>query len=420
MENINQQQQNFHQKKNQEQNLQTKVSVCKHCGASLDDDVAFCPECGEKIGGEERICPICKTSTTSEFCPNCGTRVIPVICPNCGKESYSDFCDECGTVLNTELQQFLEQPKQEIQQMSQEEAEQIKIEAEKSITPELQHFIKKIEEHKILLEEREYFNKREKRIIKVFGQNPFELIEQSPEEKAFMTKMYEGLKKTVVNRQKKIIDDKIKELFPDMEDDSKYEEEQKQKQEQLKLEIAVKRQEMEKRYKELLANVTNEVQQAQLAEQKRLEEERLRKESEEKERQRKEQEERERQERERQRELARLRAEQDAMDNAFLGEYICSFRNKTEYLKIKSKNGNSVSGVVYTDWNSKGYSTEKFTGEIYGDRIILRVYELVDNTYFYHVYKYLKFYGKITNDYSMEGYWTTENSSITCVTYYKY
>ena len=71
-------------------------------------------------------------------------------------------------------------------------------------------------------------------------------------------------------------------------------------------------------------------------------------------------------------------------------------------------------------FNSKGYSTEKFTGEIYGDRIILRVYELVDNTYIYPVYKYLKFYGKITNDYSMEGYWTCENSSITCVTYYKY
>mgnify|MGYP003301490367 CR=1 FL=1 len=52
-------------------------------------------------------------------------------------------------------------------------------------------------------------------------------IEEFKEEKAFMTKMYEGLKKTIVNRHKKIIDDKIKELFPDMEDDSKYEEEQK-------------------------------------------------------------------------------------------------------------------------------------------------------------------------------------------------
>lgn len=424
--------QNFlQQKQSQTREEQTKLFVCKHCGASLEEDQMFCSECGEKVGGEERICSICKTSTTSEFCPNCGTRVIPLTCPNCGKESFSDFCDNCGTLLSNELQQFLEQPKQEIQQMSQAETEQIKIEAEKSITPELQQFLKKIEEHRILLEEREYFNKREKRIVKIFGQNPFELIEQSPEEKAFMTKMYEGLKKVVVERRNKEINDKLKQLFPELEEDLKFEEEQKQKAEQLRLENEEKRAEMEKRYTELLANVTNEVQKAQLAEQKRLEEERLRKEAEERERRRKEQEEkerrerekREREEREKQRELARLRLEQEARENAILGEYIGNFSNKTEFLKIKTRSKNSVSGVLYTNWEKDkgGESFEKFEGTIRGDRIYLDVTELYHNCQF-GCRKYGSFYGKIIDEDVIEGYWDFEGflCGTINVTYYKY
>lgn len=425
MENFNQQQnQNFQQyKQAQEQNLQENVAVCKHCGASLEDGQLFCSECGEKVGGEERICPVCKTSTTSEFCPNCGTRVIPVICPNCGKESFSDFCESCGTVINEQLQQFIEQPEQEIQQMSQVEAEQIKKEAEQSITPEVKQFLKKIEEHRILLEEREYFNKREKRIIRVFGQNPFELIEQSPEEKAFMTKMYEGIRKTVVERRNKEINNKLKLLFPDLEDDSKFEEEQKRKAEQLRLENEAKKAEMEKRYNELLSNVTSELQKAQLAEQKRLEEERLRKEAEERERRRKEQEERERkerEERERQREIARLREEQERRDNAILGEYICAFGRKTEYLRIKSRNGKSLTGVLYTVYYDMSESFEKFYGEINEESIHLRVYELTHIPPSFSCYMYTDFYGSFINETSFSGYWNTEDYSVIRATYYKY
>lgn len=442
MENKNQQMQQIFQEQNRLQEHETNALVCKHCGAPLEEDQLFCSECGEKVGGEERICKICKTSTTSEFCPNCGSRVIPLICPNCGKESFSDFCDDCGTLLSKDLQQFLEQPAQEIQQMSQAEAEQIKNEAEKSITPELKQFLKKIEEHRILLEEREYFNKREKRIVKVFGQNPFELIEQSPEEKAFMTKMYEGLRKTVVERRNKEINDKLKQLFPDLEEDSKFEEEQKQKAEQLRLENEAKRAEMEKRYNELLSNVTNEVQKAKLAEQKRLEEERLRKEAEERERRRKEQEERERREseekerrikelevqqirerndRERlQRERERLILEQEARANAILGEYVGSLSRKTEYLKINSRSNNVISGVLYSDFYSNGNSYEIFTGIINGNSIRLRVNRLIDETSFSRLNMYQNFNGTFINDCTIKGYWTSRGNSIINVTYYKY
>ena len=417
------QQQNLNSQQNrqsQEQNLQPNLFVCKHCGASLEEDQLFCPECGEKVGGEERICPVCKISTTSEFCPNCGTRVIPIICPNCGKESFSDFCESCGTIINEQLQQFFEQPLQEIQQMSQVDAEQIKKEVEQSITPEVQQFLKKIEEHRILLEEREYFNKREKRIIKVFGQNPFELIEQSLEEKAFMTKMYEGIRKTVIERRNKEINDKLKQLFPDLENDSRFEEEQKQKAEQLRLENEAKKAEMEKRYNELLSNVTSEFQKAQLAEQKRLEEERLRKEAEERERRRKEQEERERKEQEERerkereaRERERLRLEQEARERAIIGEYVWD-GSWVDRLKLTERNGTYLKGSVFCK-TPHGYSSESFIGAIYGNTITLNVYSYYING---PLKPYLKFYGRIEDD-IISGYWVMKDSSVD-VTYYKY
>lgn len=417
MENMNQQQQHDFQHQEQTQKQNQQIRVCKHCNATLDEDMAFCPECGEKVGGEERICPICKTSSTSEFCPNCGQRLIPLVCTNCGKESFSDFCDECGTVLNVALQQMIQQPEQQIQQMSQEEAESIKREAEQSITPELQQFLKKIEEHRILLEERGYFNNREKRIIKVFGQNPLEVIEQSPEEKAFMTKMYEGLRKTVIARQKKDIDDKIRKLFPDLEDDSKIEEEKRKKAEQLKQEAEAKRLEMEKRYNELLAGVTDDVKKAQIAEQKRIEEERLRKEAEERERRRREEEERERQKRERQRKLARIRAEQEARDNAILGNYIYD-GVWFDKLTVSSRSGSRISGTIYSSLKtSHGESVEKFTGNIVGNEITLNVIKADLSG---AIRAYASFHGTIQDE-IISGHWTfVGTSGIASVTYYKY
>ena len=427
MENYKQQQNFQHQEQAQDQNLQTNVAVCKHCGATLDAEEIFCPECGEKIDGEERFCPICKTSTTSEFCPNCGTRLIPLICPNCGKESYSDFCESCGNILNPQMQQFLEQPKQEIQQMSQEDAERIKKEAENFITPELKQFLNKIEEHRILLEEREYFNKREKRIIKVFGQNPFELIKQSLEEKAFMTKMYEGLKKVVVERRNNEINDKLKQFFPDLEEDLKFEEEQKQKAEQLRLENEEKRAEMEKRYTELLANVTNEVQKAQLAEQKRLEVERLRKEAEERERRRKEQEEKERrerekrecEEREKQRELARLRLEQETREQTILGRYICiGADSRKDYLTIQTRHGSFLSGTLYLTGGNRGDISATFSGTIKDNSCHLELHEIYNYTDNWVLANSLQL--SFIDESKLEGYCYFRGGTIKQITYYKY
>ena len=422
MENINHQQQQNFERREQPNEQKPKIKVCKHCGATLDDDMAFCPECGEKFGGKERECPICKRSTTSEICPNCGSRVIPLVCPQCGKESCSDFCEDCGNIINVQLKQFIEQPQRQIRQMSQEKAEEIKNKARKSITPELRQFLNKIEEHRILLEEREFFNKREKRIIKVFGQNPFELIEQSPEEKAFMIKMYEGLRKIVVDRRKKLIDEKMKKHSP------KNEEEEAEKTDLLRKEVEAKRIEMEKRYNELLANVTNDVQKAQLAEQKRIEEERLRKEVEERERRRKE-EERKQREKERLRrekeereleemmEYERIPMELEAEEEYVLGDYIYDGEWR-DTLHIENRSGSEISGTACCSLKHKyGESTEEFIGTVYGSSISLRVTDFWAEG---PVARYNNFKGTIS-DCTIDGYWTIEGkSAVAHVTYYKY
>jgi len=82
--------------------------------------------------------------------------------------------------------------------MSIEEEEKIEAEfkaLESNESAEFKTFQKKLVERQILLEERDYFNKREKRIIKAFGSNPFTLELPDPAEEAFRMKAYSALEK---------------------------------------------------------------------------------------------------------------------------------------------------------------------------------------------------------------------------------
>jgi hypothetical protein len=193
------------------------IALCKHCGAALDPELSFCTNCGEASGGEERECAYCSTRTTKEFCPRCGRRVIPVSCPKCGTSSINDACEDCGAILNLALEAVFTQEVSTPAKMSAEEAAKIAAEfkaLEQNESPEFKAFQKKLIERQILLEERDYFNKREKRIIKAFGSRPFTLELPDPAEEAFRMKVYAGLEKTVIERDQKAVEAELEKMFP--------------------------------------------------------------------------------------------------------------------------------------------------------------------------------------------------------------
>jgi hypothetical protein len=192
-------------------------ALCKHCGAALEAELSFCTNCGEAAGGEERKCEYCSTHTTKEFCPRCGRRVIPMSCPACGTPSINDACENCGAILNPALEAVFTQEAPAPEKMSAEETAKIaaKFKAlEQNESPEFKAFQKKLIERQILLEERDYFNKREKRVIKAFGSRPFTLELPDPAEEAFRMKAYAGLKKTVIERDQKAIEAELEKMFP--------------------------------------------------------------------------------------------------------------------------------------------------------------------------------------------------------------
>jgi hypothetical protein len=192
-------------------------TLCKHCGAALDPELSFCMNCGEAAGGEERECAYCSTRTTKEFCPRCGRRVIPVSCPKCGTPSINDACENCGAILNPALEAAFTREAPAPGKMSAEEAAKIAAEfkaLEQNESPEFKTFQKKLIERQILLEERDYFNKREKRVIKAFGSRPFTLELPDPAEEAFRMKAYAGLEKTVIERDQKAVEAELEKMFP--------------------------------------------------------------------------------------------------------------------------------------------------------------------------------------------------------------
>lgn len=428
----------------------SQIKRCAHCGAALDDDVLFCPECGEKIGGEQRVCPICKYSTTSEYCPHCGYKIVPTICPNCKTESHYDFCENCGTILNKELEEHLryvdsvEKPRQ----MTEEETREIDRAIDASKTPELKAFLKKVEEHQILLEERDYFKKREKRIVNVFGKGPVEFELPDPEEQAFMMKAYASLEKIVIERQKKALKEELEKLFPDMpeeeiidiveedpvaEAERQRKEEERQRQEAERLaELERQQKEMEQRYKETMAKISAEFKTAQEHEKARLEEirrkqeEERRKQEEERKRieaeQRRLEEERKKREAEKRRLEEIARAKQQAEENKILGTYTGrpAGKGKTEYFCINYRSGSRISGYLRTRWDEyTGYDYEYFSGTIYGKTVQVGV----DSWAFCtrpNLQPFSSFYGTIDDDGTyISGCWSYSLGS-QYTSYYKY
>ena len=304
-----------------------ETALCLHCGAALDPELPFCTTCGEKTGGVEQTCEFCQTKTSNEFCPHCGRRVIPVPCGKCGKPVMYDACENCGAIMNPVLEKAIKQEAPvELAAMSEEEAKKIENDfkaMESTESAEFKKFQKKLIERQILLEERDYFNKREKRVIKTFGSRPFTFELPDPEEEAFRMKAYAALEKTVLEREQRAIEAELDKMFssPPKADTSA---------EDARLaEIERNRAEMEKKFNEALANVNSEVEGFRLEEERkrlaeeerrRLEEERLRLEAE---RRRKEEE--ARREAERQREIERQRLEEERRRERVNGSFF--YRN---------------------------------------------------------------------------------------------
>lgn len=195
-----------------------KAALCKRCGAPLDPEFPFCPNCGERAEGEEYTCEFCQTRTTREFCPQCGRRVVPVNCPSCGTPSIYDACENCGAILNPALEAALaREAPPETAVMSAEETAKVAAmfrELEENESPEFKAFQKKLIDRQILLEERDYFNKREKRILKAFGSRPFSLELPDSQEEAFRMKAYAALEKMVLEREEKTIEAELEKMFP--------------------------------------------------------------------------------------------------------------------------------------------------------------------------------------------------------------
>ncbi|GHT56924.1 hypothetical protein FACS1894109_07570 [Spirochaetia bacterium] len=362
-----------------EQKYSDIVRVCKHCGDPLEDEDIFCQKCGEKYGGEERECPWCGYHTTTEVCSHCGKRIIPIKCPKCGAECLYDICEVCGTILNPNLEILLTEKEHKPEVMSREEIQAIKAKCENQTeSEEFKKFQKKLLDHQIELEEREYFNKREKDIKIIFGNQPFEFELPDMEEEKFRMKAYAALEKTVIERQEKLLQDEWEKLFPEEKKVSvevdgiiviktQSEIDKIKREKEYKIEMERKRAEMKKRYDYLLKQVVKEVEEFQ--EEQRREEERRRREEierkrrEEEERLRREEEERKRKEeearkeRERQKELERQRLEQE---NRLLGTYYWGNPGKDyQYLIVHITNKTTADCQHHCDSHSESYGKYK-------------------------------------------------------------
>ena len=395
------------QEQAQKSAIKETEALCKHCGSALEPDLPFCTSCGEKVSGEELLCQFCQTKTSMDFCPHCGRRINPLNCGNCHTPSVYDACENCGVILNSSLERTLHETNAKPAEMGLEESE--KIEAELYAideSAEFKAFQKKLIERQILLEERDYFNKREKRIIKTFGSNPFTLELPDPAEEAFRMKAYSALEKTVIERENKAIEAELERLFPPrpaIDTDTSVED--------AKLaELERNRAEMERRFNEALVNVNNEVETFRIEEErKRLEEERRRLEAE---RRRKEEE----AERQRQIEIERRRLEEERRRNRTNGNYYHSSHSGMLSASLRI-NGNradcsyrcTVCGRATITYSVSINNDQVILsgGSKYGDYCTWREYMLVEN------------YRGTVNDSGtvLNGYWYNNGESVPIVFY---
>jgi hypothetical protein len=416
-ENVQQRQQEAAAKK-KESAVQETTALCKHCGAALDAELPFCPSCGEKVDGGEKLCEFCQTKTSKEFCPHCGRRVIPVPCPQCQTPVIHDVCESCGMIINPVLEKaFAQETPIELAAMSGEEAKKIESEfklMEENESAEFKAFQKKLIERQILLEERDYFNKREKRIIKTFGSRPFTLELPDPEEEAFRMKAYAALERTVIEREEKAIEAELDRLFPaePVVDTSA---------EDARLaEIERNRVEMEKKFSEALANVNGEVNDFRKEEERKrlLEEERRRLEEErrrlEEERRRKEEE--ARREAERQREIERQRLEEERRRRRFQGNFYHMSHNGmlTAELRIGSNRADCWYRCTVC-----GRATIVYSVSISGDKITLTGGRKQGDYCSFQEYKLVENYSGTANSSGtiLEGYWYNNGTSVPIVFY---
>jgi hypothetical protein len=363
-ENIQQQQEIAAQKPAKESAVQGTTVICRYCSAALDSESLFCSSCGEKTDGGEQTCEICQTKTSKEFCPSCGRRVIPVPCGQCGNTTLYDVCENCGTIMNPVLNiALVQETPVEIAVMSEEETQKIENDfksLESNESAAYKAFQKKLIERRIILEEKDYFNKREKRIIKAFGSRPFTLELPDPSEEAFRMKAYAALEKTVIEREKNEIEAELEKLFPPLPpadtsaEDARFAE-------------------MERKFNEALANVNNEVDAFREAERRRKEEEaRL-----EAERKRREEEARLEAERQRLMEIERQRLEEERRKKRVNGTFYYYNNDFEMTLKIA---GMSKGWAYYNCFVCGGHAYLDFKVYCNEDNVKLRCTCLSNNT----------------------------------------
>jgi hypothetical protein len=299
--------------------------------------------------------------------------------------------------LNPVLEAVLTQESAEPAIMSAQAAAAIEAEfkaLEETEAAEFKAFQKKLIERQILLEERDYFNKREKRIIKTFGSNPLTLELPDPAEEAFRMRAYAALENTVIEKQEKAIQAELEKLFPELPPappalDTEAE--------QRRLaELEQNRAEMEKQFNAMVAKVENEVVEFRReeerkrieAERKRLAEKRAKAEA----------------ERRRLMEIERRRLEQERYENRLMGVYYCRVGAATINLSIRS---NTSASVRYYCTVCKAHVSVSYNVNYDGASITLKAHLIMPHSCTYKN-RFLKcFVGSFNNDGTViEGYYT--------------
>lgn len=395
-------QQQQQQQTQEQQKKKGEILHCKKCGATLSADDKFCPECGEKIGGEEKECRWCGTLTTKEICPECGKRIIPQICTKCGKETFFDVCEHCGQILNPQMQDFAEKKSEPVKQMSKADAQAILKEFEEAESEEVEYFKKKMQEHEILLAEKKFFDEREKRIDKAFGENQTAIKYPDPEETKFLQEAAKTLKEAALQKEKEAIQEALEQKFPGLKS------EEEEHAEFLKL--------MEQRdalFKQQIAENSERIE-TEIAEvQRKIEEQRRREE-----------------------EIARerRRLEIEAFNNRIQGTYICPmFNGNGEEIKLSfsvDSNGNLIGKEISTfSENTKDkYAgvvyTSRFKGTFDGTNLRFEEYEMqyLSNPQNLDIDAILhKFAGTLNADGTViNGYWFSDDHANSYFDYRKY